>query len=76
MSEASRSNTESRGVLLDVRGAASYLGTTPRHVRRLVEERRISFVKLGDGRSSPLRFDTARLDEWIEAHTVEPERDA
>ena len=35
-----------RGALLDVDGAAAYLGTTTRHVRRLVEERRIPFIKL------------------------------
>jgi excisionase family DNA binding protein len=64
-----------RGRLLDVPGAADYLGTSERHIRRLVEERRIPFLKLGPGRSARLRFDTARLDEWIEAYSVEPEAD-
>lgn len=73
MSEASRLNTGSRGALLDVQGAADYLGTTPRHVRRLVEERRIPFVKLGPGRSARLRFDTSRLDAWLDEHSVEPD---
>lgn len=59
--------------LLDVGGAAEYLGTSERHIRRLVEERRIAFIKLGNGRSAPLRFDTTRLDSWLDAHTVEPE---
>jgi excisionase family DNA binding protein len=65
-----------RGTLLDVEGAAGYLGTTTRHVRRLVEERRIPFIKLGPGRSARLRFDTARLDVWLEEHSFEPEESA
>lgn len=59
--------------LLDVSGAANYLGTSERHIRRLVAERRIPFSKLGPGRGARLRFDTARLDEWIEAHSFKPE---
>jgi excisionase family DNA binding protein len=65
-----------RGTLLDVEGAAAYLGTTTRHVRRLVEERRIPFIKLGPGRFARLRFDTARLDAWLEEHSFEPEEGA
>ncbi len=64
-----------RGELLDVQGVAVYLGTTTRHVRRLVEERRIPFIKLGPGRSARLRFDTARLDAWLEEHSFEPDPD-
>jgi excisionase family DNA binding protein len=64
-----------RGNLLDVDGAAAYLGTTTRHIRRLVEERRIPFAKLGPGRSARLRFDTAKLDAWLDEHSFEPEND-
>ncbi len=62
--------------LLDVPGAADYLGTSGRHIRRLVEERRIPFAKLGPGRSARLRFDTNRLDAWLDKHSFEPEQDA
>ncbi len=62
-----------RSTLLDVEGAAAYLGTTTRHVRRLVEERRIPFIKLGPGRSARLRFDVAPLDSWLDEHSFEPE---
>jgi excisionase family DNA binding protein len=34
-------------VLLDIDGLAERLGTTPRFVRRLVEERRIPYLKIG-----------------------------
>jgi excisionase family DNA binding protein len=63
-----------RGRLLDVAGAAEYLGTSERHIRRLVEERRVPFAKLGPGRSARLRFDTAKLDAWLEEHSFEPEQ--
>jgi excisionase family DNA binding protein len=71
----SRSKTPVRahGSLLDVEGAAAYLGTTTRHIRRLVEERRIPFSKLGPGRSARLRFDTSKLDAWLDEHSFEPE---
>ena len=62
----------SRGALLDVNGAAEYLGTTERHIRRLVEERRIGFIKLGNGRSARLRFDSQKLDAWLDEHSYEP----
>jgi excisionase family DNA binding protein len=65
-----------RGRLLNVAGAAEYLGTSERHIRRLVEERRVPFTKLGPGRSARLRFDTAKLDAWLEEHSFEPGRNA
>jgi excisionase family DNA binding protein len=67
------SANKSRGRLLDVAGVADYLGTSERHIRRLVEERRMPFIKLGDGRSARLRFDTARLDAWLDEHSFEPQ---
>lgn len=68
------SSIPGRRKLVDVDGAAQQLGTTERHIRRLVEERRIPFSKLGPGRSARLRFDVARLDDWIDEHSFEPER--
>jgi excisionase family DNA binding protein len=65
--------SRARGSLTDVEGAAAYLGTSERHIRRLVEERRIPFSKLGPGRSARLRFDTAKLDSWLEDHSFSPE---
>ena len=52
---------------VDLAGAADYLGTTPRHVRRLVTERRIPYVKIGRF----TRLDPDDLDEWISAHRIE-----
>lgn len=74
MSATSTPHSEltARRQLIDVRGAAKYLGTTERHVRRLAEERRIGFIKLGDGRSARLRFDIEKLDAWLDDHTFNP----
>lgn len=55
-----------RAALLDVAGAAERLGTTERHVRRLVSERRIPFVKVGD----KVRFRPEDLERWIDANTT------
>lgn len=63
---------DQRDGLLDVPAAAKRLGTTERHVRRLVEERRIPFVKLGSVKRARLRFVPGQLDEWIEEHSVKP----
>jgi excisionase family DNA binding protein len=59
--------------LVDVTGAAAYLGVSPRFIRRLVAERRVTFVRLG----RHLRFDLADLDRFIDAgrvQAVEPQR--
>ena len=47
--------------LLDIAGVASHLGVAPRHVRRLVAERRIPYVKWGH----LLRFDPDEINEWL-----------
>ena len=47
--------------------AAERLGTTPRHVRRLVFERRIAYRKLGND----VRFHPDDLAEYVAAHRVE-----
>ena len=47
--------------LLDIAGVASHLGVSVRHVRRLVNERRIPYVKWGH----LLRFDPDEINEWL-----------
>ena len=54
--------------LLDVQGVAELMGDTVRHVRRLVFERRIPYIKIG----ALLRFDPAAIRDWLEAQTVHP----
>ena len=48
--------------LLDIEGVAEHLGVSVRHVRRLVYERRIPYVKWGH----LLRFDPSAIAEWLE----------
>lgn len=83
MSAVRRSQSESqttcrqRGCrFLDVRGTADYLGTTERHIRRLVSEGRIPYAKLGPGRSARLRFDVDRLAQWVDEHSFDPKEEA
>ena len=54
--------------LLDVDQVAERMCVTPRFIRRLVEERRIPFCKLGKF----VRFDPVDIDAWIEARRVDP----
>jgi excisionase family DNA binding protein len=56
--------------LLDVEAAAALLGTTERFPRRLIEERRIEFVKIG----SHVRIRESVLNAYIEQNTVVPIR--
>ena len=58
--------------LLDIFAVAELLGVTPRHVRRLVAERRIPFFKVGRF----VRFDPGELDLWLEDQRVEVRRSA
>ena len=55
------------GPLLDTDALATVLCVTPRHVRRLVAERRIPFVKVGRF----VRFDPAELGVWLEQQRVD-----
>jgi excisionase family DNA binding protein len=54
--------------LLDIDGVAHLLAVTVRHVRRLVFERRIPYIKIG----GLLRFDPAVIRAWVESQTVHP----
>ena len=53
--------------LLDVAELADRLGVTERHVRRLVSERRVPFIKWGH----LLRFDPNEIASWIDGNRVE-----
>ena len=53
--------------MLTTEEAAEYLGTTPRHLRRLVSDHQLSRYKVG-GRN---RFADVDLDAWLDARRVE-----
>lgn len=53
--------------LLDVPRAADYLTVKERFVRRLVDEKRVKYFKVG----RYLRFDPADLEKFIQAGAVE-----
>jgi len=55
-----------RTPLLDIEGVAAWLGTSHRHVRRLVAERRIPYVKIGHY----VRFDNEEVATWIDGQRV------
>jgi len=56
--------------LLTVAELADHLGVDIRHIRRLVAERRIPFIKWGH----LLRFDPAEIDTWIDSYRHHPGR--
>jgi excisionase family DNA binding protein len=56
--------------LLDAGSVADALGTTRRHVQRLVAERRIPFLKVGRF----VRFDQNEINRWLEEQRVEMRR--
>jgi excisionase family DNA binding protein len=49
--------------LVDIAAVAQRLGVQVRHVRRLVHERRIPYIKWGH----LIRFDPADIHAWIDA---------
>ena len=63
-------DTPSLPRLLDIDRVAELLGVNVRHVRRLVAERRIPFVKWGH----LLRFDPNDLATWLDASRVDSRR--
>ncbi|MDP9428388.1 MAG: excisionase family DNA-binding protein [Actinomycetota bacterium] len=56
--------------LLTVAQAGEYLGTGERFVRRLITERRISYVKVG----KYVRLERATLDAFVDAGRVHSQR--
>lgn len=56
--------------LIDIHGVADQLGVTDRHIRRLVYERRIPYIKWGH----LLRFDPDDIERWIDHARTEANR--
>ncbi|MDP9419446.1 MAG: helix-turn-helix domain-containing protein [Actinomycetota bacterium] len=54
--------TSERQPLIDLAAVAERLGVNQRHIRRLVAERRIPYLKWGH----LLRFDPVELDAWLD----------
>jgi len=61
-------DTAVRPSLMTIEQVGERLGVSTRHMRRLVAERRIPYVKWGH----LLRFDPLAIDEWVERFSVEP----
>lgn len=55
-------NTRTGRSLMDLAAVAERLGVGERHIRRLVYERRIPYIKWGH----LLRFDPDEIDAWID----------
>jgi excisionase family DNA binding protein len=70
---ANRTTDERRSLgdrLLTVAEASEYLGTGERFIRRLITERRISFVKVG----KYVRLERSALDALVDAGRVHSQR--
>ena len=68
MPNPDNSNSRRLPRLLDIAGVAEHLAVSERHVRRLVAERRIPYVKWGH----LLRFDPDEIAEWLDASRRRP----
>ena len=55
--------------LLDIDAIAEHLGVEPRHIRRLVHEKRIPFIKWGHY----IRFDPADVARWLDGYRRQPD---
>lgn len=58
--------------LLTINQFAVQLGTSVRHVRRLVAERRVPYVKVGRW----VRFDPDAVTGWLDEHRIDGNRRA
>ena len=62
---------ENGGQLVNIPSAAVRLDCSERYIRRLVQERRIPFIRLG---GTKIRFLLVDLDRWVESQRVEAVR--
>jgi excisionase family DNA binding protein len=53
---------------MDLAEVAERLGVNQRHIRRLVAERRIPYLKWGH----LLRFDPDEIEEWLDGSRIRP----
>lgn len=56
--------------LLNKRETALYLNISPRTLDLWLKQRRIPFIKMGDSKSSLVRFNRADLETMIERLTI------
>jgi excisionase family DNA binding protein len=56
--------------LLDINSVATQLGTSVRHIRRLVAEKRIPYLKVGH----LVRFDPTELEVWLQRSRCDADR--
>ena len=56
------------GRLLDYQEVADWLHTSVRHLRRLVDENRIPYLKVGHY----IRFDQVKIRQWLEDNNHGP----
>lgn len=61
-------SSEQQYGLFTVKKAAHFLGIAPSTIRGWVYSGKLPHVKLGDDRSSPLRFRYSDLETFIEEH--------
>src|SRR3954453_18578421 len=59
-----------RNPLMTVEQAGEYLGTSPRFIRRLITERRISYVKIG----KYVRLERGTLDALVDSGRISSQR--
>jgi excisionase family DNA binding protein len=65
-----RPDTTGQRPLLTIDDVAARLNVNVRHVRRLVQDGRIPYIKWGH----LLRFDPDEIEAWITQHHIAPER--
>lgn len=63
----------SEEALIDTDAASALLGISPRTLQGWVRQKRVPFVKLGEGKGSLTRFRPASLRDWIKAQEIKPE---
>jgi excisionase family DNA binding protein len=66
--EAPTANSSHIPRLVDITTIAAHLDVSVRHVRRLVAERRIPYVKWGN----LLRFDPVAVADWLSRKAIAP----
>jgi excisionase family DNA binding protein len=64
--------TASLAPLIDIHCVAEILAVTPRHIQRLVAERRIPYLRVGRF----IRFDRAELSVWLDQQRIVAQRSA
>ncbi len=56
--------------IFDKKGLAEYLSVSQSCINKMIVEKKIPYIKIGEGQSGGVRFSRKDIDKWIARHST------